>query len=1533
MENAEYLVIYKGDDTDFTLNQSVYVDIHTETSLEGLTAVFRFHNFKQSFSPIPEDKRLKLSIPKCASDRFPLGFSTAKVEFIDSEGNVRTVCSQLRVLVTKFVTQAYYNPDHRAITVNFSADVGTDDYNELKNKPQINGVEVKGSLSLDDLGAAKGNARALPPYLHEMAFDDSYKADAEAWYESHSPSVESGACSACYKNGKLGRRYDWQFDSAAEFVVRMSEGKNEDGSRRYASVGVASLGNELTEEMVVSGKYTDMYRVLPGRTVDGVNDAGVAVEVNVIPRSEDDPVKGEGKMHPWGVVRYVLDRFNSAEKAAYYIKDHYYIPDGNKYAYHWMIADKVSGAWIVEDGKAFKIDASAMTNFRVQRVAECMTDGKVDRAKLAEIDPYGTGTERWDVLAAAEIVEAALAGTKWTDLYVEGTEPVRLSDFAEVGYATVDETEKLEAARQFAIAKWAEGERESHRDEVLAPDVYWWQSVHVSVYDLENKTLTLSVQEEDKAFVFAVNAGGAGTSLDEKRNAVDYRALRRICDIWTWERVAADPSEGLVETPADFIEVANMTNAAYPEFNEVSSDWWYAGIYWPNGRFRYEATSGLAGSATTANLVYAFVSYDEEGHEIARFRAKATRDPSKVNDRRIEPPDAYGGNAFARIATTEWVHYVVEKAKGWAKALLPAWLTPDYAEPATVASVEAKVSKSGDTMTGKLIVQAASDTDTGFLARRNDTHWTEYKVGQINVRSSSSDAEPKATRILTFPDHGGEIALKEDIPEPYEPDSNELLWDGTSVVTRDREKFIKAEDVDAVSRYENSVVTARIDVRGVSVEDGWIDGPNLRASLAEEHNFFTDYRYDGVFRGYGGAIRFPSVEEGKVETFALLSDIPEAVTLDNDVTKDSTHGVKSSGIWNAVWGTLTSLPTGFNSLYDWCVDQLAGKLSLTGGTLTGNITLGNATWTGLGFTYRDTWGRTCSIKFPSATRDKTIAVTDQVDAKVGSFAAVGGVTPTVSSGVADVSALFTLDNTSNNLDNIRTSASDATTAATTIASKLDKSDVVDPHEATEKGKAADALAVQKTLSNKREKLDNAEYTGTVKQSWWKYGEAVINYEGKTGSYSFSWGANVGDKTIQIVYSSYNGSLIFKYLGGDTIGEAVIAAGLNPESLDEAVNNLGGPYVFGEHKFEFEPTRCCTYTPTGHRFAVGAKVAGTEEPFYADENGIIEIPVDVSDKRDQFDREWYTKDDENFAIYQWALHTEQPATLEVNEAKANANDLNLSATLDRVIRWNQTAHAWTDLQSIGTTYKITGVYENGEWKFALRVNGTDALIMEWSGFSVEKTVDGTLYKVSAEIRKFALTRDDVPWVNEKSIVVGTPKDDKTNGDSTMAVGFRCYNLAVKSVAFGNEASTVKDNSMAVGNNSQANGVSSVALGHNACTGSAKDDIRASHDRAFCWNGQNLTGGQYYFSKGAGTFCINPDGGLAGTYVGDKKLSDCFAEKVGTASVQTPSESSTIDEVASAKGTWDLLKAQGVHFKVVTTESGENELKITLGQPNS
>ena len=64
---------------------------------------------------------------------------------------------------------------------------------------------------------------------------------------------------------------------------------------------------------------------------------------------------------------------------------------------------------------------------------------------------------------------------------------------------------------------------------------------------------------------------------------------------------------------------------------------------------------------------------------------------------------------------------------------------------------------------------------------------------------------------------------------------------------------------------------------------------------------------------------------------------PIDLTFDDAVTRTSARAVKSSGIWAAIWGALAALPAGVASLYDWCVAQLAGKLSTSGGTMTGRI--------------------------------------------------------------------------------------------------------------------------------------------------------------------------------------------------------------------------------------------------------------------------------------------------------------------------------------------------------------------------------------------------------------------------------------------------------------------------------------------------------------------------------------------------------------------------------------------------------------------
>lgn len=73
------------------------------------------------------------------------------------------------------------------------------------------------------------------------------------------------------------------------------------------------------------------------------------------------------------------------------------------------------------------------------------------------------------------------------------------------------------------------------------------------------------------------------------------------------------------------------------------------------------------------------------------------------------------------------------------------------------------------------------------------------------------------------------------------------------------------------------------------------------------------------------------------------------ITFDDTVTRTSGNGVKSSGIWSMIWGSLASLPMGFSSLYDWVASKLSEYLPLTGGTLTGTLSTPQVNITRFGY--------------------------------------------------------------------------------------------------------------------------------------------------------------------------------------------------------------------------------------------------------------------------------------------------------------------------------------------------------------------------------------------------------------------------------------------------------------------------------------------------------------------------------------------------------------------------------------------------------
>ena len=216
-----YIVLFRGDDTDFVGNQEIIVKITTERNISGCKAYFKYMGNIQTFDEIPENKELHLVFSHEQTKEMPLGTWDAELYLIDENGKRMTVNNRIHMLVTNSVREAYCPDDPQAVSVVISANKyiedaevsadgktltltkkdgtevsfsgggggggggGTNDYNDLENKPSINGATLTGNVNLAtpeqlsskaDLVDGKVPANQLPSYVDDVLEYDSVSA-------------------------------------------------------------------------------------------------------------------------------------------------------------------------------------------------------------------------------------------------------------------------------------------------------------------------------------------------------------------------------------------------------------------------------------------------------------------------------------------------------------------------------------------------------------------------------------------------------------------------------------------------------------------------------------------------------------------------------------------------------------------------------------------------------------------------------------------------------------------------------------------------------------------------------------------------------------------------------------------------------------------------------------------------------------------------------------------------------------------------------------------------------------------------------------------------------------------------------------------------------------------------------------------------------------------------------------------------------------------------------------------------------------
>ncbi|MBQ0033630.1 MAG: amidohydrolase family protein, partial [bacterium] len=358
----------------------------------------------------------------------------------------------------------------------------------------------------------------LFPYQVLDWYEDIGAIDAlEEWLEN-----PSALCTSCRTGNFIGRNFDWAYDDVEECVMRVPAAE-----RRFASIGIAS--RFFPEPWQTIFGVEDF---LPELTMDGINEKGVAINVNVVPAGDNGATTGTNpngeRLCAGFAVRHVLDAATNAAHAVEILesKDIYSIPF---LEFHWMISDSAE-SYIVEcvSNKLVVLKAKdaqpKMANFYVSHSPSLCEYEVLTNAELtANVHtPHAMGIERYarvsNGLDRVDSVDAMFTNMTnvWYKLkYLPGNEERYWSDLngapvpgGEDGqrFTAFDNTYELCVARSnafealqanyVAVTNYEAqyGDRAILYDDSLTNQVV--HTVHTSLYDLKKRTLRVCVQED-----------------------------------------------------------------------------------------------------------------------------------------------------------------------------------------------------------------------------------------------------------------------------------------------------------------------------------------------------------------------------------------------------------------------------------------------------------------------------------------------------------------------------------------------------------------------------------------------------------------------------------------------------------------------------------------------------------------------------------------------------------------------------------------------------------------------------------------------------------------------------------------------------------------------------------------------------------------------------------------------------------------------------------------------------------------------------
>ena len=408
----------------------------------------------------------------------------------------------------------------------------------------------------NDIGEKLAEAMEVIAAWEDLMDDCFFPYQFFIWYEDF---ASRALCTSCRNGNFVGRNFDWGYDDVDECVLHIPAAEG-----RLASVGVASW---FFPQWMQDAFDVDSF--LPELTMDGVNERGVAINVNVVPGGDNGWTTGTNsnatkRLNAGFAVRTVLDNATNAAHAVEILQSRN-IYSLKPLEFHWMISDAAE-SYVVECVSNALVVLKAhdarpkMSNYYVTHSPSVGEYQVLTNAALTatEHTPHAMGIERYaNVSNGLEFVDSVeamftqmtnvwykpkfLPGNEkkyWSDLNgapVPGKKDVRFEfgDEKKEGYEAL----RYEAFRQIQ-ANYEEvldyeaafGIRDTLKyDPMLTNGVV--HTVHTSIYDIEKRTLRVVVQEDVETMLDVCLT--PGSELTPWEVGGDDKDPTKVVEAWT----------------------------------------------------------------------------------------------------------------------------------------------------------------------------------------------------------------------------------------------------------------------------------------------------------------------------------------------------------------------------------------------------------------------------------------------------------------------------------------------------------------------------------------------------------------------------------------------------------------------------------------------------------------------------------------------------------------------------------------------------------------------------------------------------------------------------------------------------------------------------------------------------------------------------------------------------------------------------------------------------------------------------------------